>query len=348
MELWIIASLTGTALLAAGAWLVVRRGRSSDAGEPWSQPRHSQPWDSPSPPREGSIVPLPPPAGLFVDELSGSLNLESQELSLFDDDEPTGPIPRVLVRAAGRTLPREGESKSSDALLISREHELYAVGDGTGGYATGGVAANVLMETLEEVFDEGEFGSLDREETSRRGAELVASLHRAHDRIRARAESDPQLAGMGTTVVAMRVSPRRKRLYVSHVGDSRCYRLRDGLMDCLTADHTLGALGLDGPQAQKLSRAVGALSELDVDLRVDEPRAHDVYLLCSDGLSDALSHEAIRDLLAARASAEHGVDLLLDAARDAEAQDDVTAVVVEVDEPFSNVDESGPHRLPGV
>src|SRR5205807_2346370 len=94
-----------------------------------------------------------------------------------------------------------------------------------------------------------------------------------------------------------RFSPRKQRMYLAHIGDSRAYRLRDGQLRMLTTDHTLAARGIVGPLASNISRAVGIAASVKVDLVVDKPLPDDVYLLCSDGLSKMVNDEQIRRIL---------------------------------------------------
>ncbi|HEY8430252.1 MAG TPA: protein phosphatase 2C domain-containing protein [Sandaracinaceae bacterium] len=341
MTLWIIAGVALLVLVAALAYLKWRR----DDDDGWQRPRYE--WDRPTNP--DVLASIPPPAGLappttFSQE-ADSIALESQELWI-EDDEPTGPIPKILLRAAGRSDPGRKRKHNEDAFLLAPEHELYVVADGMGGYAAGEVASALAVETLAEAFADNEFGPLD-EGMPRRGAELVAAIRLANARIRREALSDQRKAGMGTTVVAARFAPGKKRVYVAHVGDSRCYRLRDGELERLTHDHTLGALGIRGPSAAKLSRAVGAFDEVEVDLRVDEPRVGDHYVLCSDGLYKAVDDDAIRRAIEAAAAPEDAVDALVREANARGARDNVSVIVVRVDDPAVDVRESGEHRISG-
>lgn len=342
--LWIIAAAAAAVLLAALAYL---RALQRDDTSEWPA-RRSQPWDErPAEPDGALLASIPPPSGVappstMSQEADG---LESQEL-FFDDDEPTGPIPKILVRAVGRTDPGLEREHNEDALLVAPEHELYVIADGMGGYAAGEIASRLAIETLGDAFATGELGEVE-EGFPRRGAELVAAVRLANVRIRAEARRDARKSGMGTTVVAARFSPGKNRVYIAHVGDSRCYRLRDGELRQLTADHTLGALGIVGPTATKLSRAVGAFEEVEVELTVDEPRVGDCYLLCSDGLYKMVPEEAIRELLEASESLEEAADSLVSAANARGGRDNVSVVLTRVDDPDVDLRESGEHRISG-
>jgi protein phosphatase len=138
---------------------------------------------------------------------------------------------------------------------------------------------------------------------------------------------------MGTTVIAAKFASRRPRVYVGHVGDSRCYRMRDGDFRLLTIDHTLGAQGVQGPMAVNLRRAIGMADRIKVDLLVDRPHPGDLYLLCSDGLSKMLSEDDLKPILANNSAPKDICAKLIQAANDSGGLDNVTVVVVSVSDP---------------
>lgn len=346
MTLLIIAGVSVVILLAAVFYLTRKR----DDDERW-QARHSHPWDErPAEPAGTSAATLPPPAaGLsfkvsLSEELDRASALESTELWM--DDEPTGPVAKIVLTAAGKSDPGRKRELNEDTLLVWSEREIYAIADGMGGYAAGEVASQLAIETLERVLTTGELGELE-EGLPQRGAELMAAFRVANAAIRAEAKQDDHKSGMGTTLIAARFSPGRNRVYVAHVGDSRCYRIRDGHMRQLTTDHTLGAVGIVGKSASKLSRAVGAFDHVEVDLVVDEPRPGDHYLLCSDGLYKMLSDADILEVVEAGSSVQAIVEALVAEANDKGGRDNVSVVMVRVDEPHIDPRESGEHRITG-
>lgn len=365
MMLWIIAAIAGAILLAGIAFLALDRDgeapakqatpekserrdaaeRASDASPPGG------PWDKRSDEPPGSrLASVPPPGGVPMHptasaEMSAEITLESQELWI-DDDEPTGPVPRIVLSAEGRTHPGQKRSHNEDAFLVDPEHEVYAVADGMGGYAAGEIASRMAIETLQSAYATGAFGAVE-DGFPRRGAELMSVVRAANSRIRDAANEDEQKHGMGTTMVAARFSPGRNRVYLAHVGDSRCYRIRDDEMKQLTTDHTLGAVGIKGPSAGKLSRAVGVFDELEVDLTVDEPQPGDYYLLCSDGLFKMVPESIITHMVMRERPIAETVDELVKEANDRGGRDNVTVVLVRVDAPDFDPGESGEHRLPG-
>jgi protein phosphatase len=142
------------------------------------------------------------------------------------------------------------------------------------------------------------------------------------------------LTEMGTTMVAARFSPNQRRVYVGHVGDSRCYRFRDSKLTQITTDHTMRHFGLEGPHANDLFRALGVEQNVTIDLVVDSPRPEDIYLLCSDGLPKMVSDDKIEDSLRQESDLEAAVYRLIEQANDAGGRDNVTVLLVRVREPL--------------
>ena len=129
----------------------------------------------------------------------------------------------------------------------------------------------------------------------------------------------------------------KQRLYVGHVGDSRCYRLRGGELRQLTTDHALKELGLSGPRENDLFKAIGIEDQVAVDVVVDKPLPGDVYLLCSDGLPKMVAHERIREVLLKEEDAEAAVYGLIEEANDAGGRDNVTVLLAKVSSPATSV-----------
>ena len=353
--LWIIAGIACVTLILGVGFLLLAREEAEPASAP-PLARASVP--TPEVRRRASTGPInedpdgttlgeiPPASGIPIHPTASEefdVEVMSQEMWL-DDDEPSGPVPRIVVNAAGSSHTGRKREHNEDAYLILAGHEVYAIADGMGGYAAGEVAAAIAVETLREAFESGDMGELDPG-APRRGAELMAAIQRSNSRIREEAATDPNKAGMGTTVVTARFSPGRKRVYIAHVGDSRCYRVRGDEMQQLTIDHTLGNLGITGKAAHKLSRAVGTFERVEVDLTIDEPQPGDHYLLCSDGLYKMVPETMILDIVSRSESPAQTVAELVAIANERGGRDNVTVVLVRIDEPDVEPDQSGEHRL---
>ena len=208
---------------------------------------------------------------------------------------------------------------------------LFAVADGVGGAQAGEIASRLAAAALEERLPDA-FG----EET------LAELLRTANDRIYRRSLDDPAAAGMGTVVTALLVDEDAGEIAIGHVGDSRAYRLRDGVFEQLTPDHSLvGELVRSGrlsteeaehhPHRSVITRAVGTEPTVDVETLTVAAAPGDLYLICSDGLTDTVRDEQIAELIGA---ADHNLDAaaqaLVDAANRAGGIDNITVVLFEI------------------
>ncbi|HEY1535203.1 MAG TPA: hypothetical protein VGF76_14345, partial [Polyangiaceae bacterium] len=164
----------------------------------------------------------------------------------------------------------------------------------------------------------------------RRGQELASSILQSNWAVCNARQATPALSKMGTTLVTARFSPNKQRVYIGHVGDSRCYRFRAGTLRQLTTDQTMGTIGLQGPRANDLLQAIGVTADLAIDLIVDKPLADDIYLLCSDGLPKMASDPEIQGVLREERDLEAAVYGLIELANDRGGKDNVTVVLIKV------------------
>ncbi|HET7541794.1 MAG TPA: protein phosphatase 2C domain-containing protein [Polyangiaceae bacterium] len=237
-----------------------------------------------------------------------------------------------MLRAFGDTDRGQHRRANDDSLLLASDRGVFAVADGMGGYAGGNVASSLAVETLKRAFDDESFTAEVRSTRPipRDGRELASAMLQAHEAVFRAARANPAHCRMGTTLVAARFSPRERRVYIGHVGDSRCYRLRRGSLRQLTCDQTLSTVGLRGPRAGDLLQAVGVTRDLSLDLLVDQPEAGDIYLLCSDGLNKMISDSQIARVLAEHHDLEATLYELIERANDAGGRDNVTVVLIKV------------------
>jgi protein phosphatase len=135
---------------------------------------------------------------------------------------------------------------------------------------------------------------------------------------------------MGTTVVAAYFSPNKQKVYLAHVGDSRCYRLRKGELKQLTLDHTLGAAGITGKNADVLVRALGVEPKVQVDVSTEAPMPGDVYLLCSDGLTRMVDAEKIGTVLRENDDLGRATAKLVELANAEGGRDNITAILARI------------------
>ncbi|MFI7408303.1 Stp1/IreP family PP2C-type Ser/Thr phosphatase [Streptomyces sp. NPDC049627] len=244
--------------------------------------------------------------------------------------EPTGEVRMSLSLrfAAGshKGMIREGNEDSGYA-----GPRLLAIADGMGGAAAGEVASSEAISTIVALDDDIP------------GSDVLTSLgtavQRANDQLRAMVEDDPQLEGMGTTLTALLWTGQR--LGLVHVGDSRAYLLRDGVLTQITQDHTWVQRLVDEgriteeeatthPQRSLLMRALGSGDHVDPDLSIREVRAGDRYLICSDGLSGVVSHQTLEDTLASYQGPQETVQQLIELALRGGGPDNITVIVADV------------------
>ncbi|HWI46357.1 MAG TPA: Stp1/IreP family PP2C-type Ser/Thr phosphatase [Rubrobacter sp.] len=242
-------------------------------------------------------------------------------------------MPFLELQPFGLTHAGKVRQNNEDALLVGEgeDETLFVVADGIGGFEAGEVASSLAVDVLKDLQPDEPF---------------KAAIGEANRRIVAAGRVDEKLSGMGTTVVAIRFGGKQGEpvVEVAHVGDSRAYLMRGGVMNPITEDHSLVAelvrsgdltrdQAAEHPQKNLITRALGADEEVDVDTAVLSVEAGDRILLCSDGLSDMVSEAGISEILAdSPDDPERAARGLLSAALDAGGNDNITVVVVDVKE----------------
>jgi protein phosphatase len=235
---------------------------------------------------------------------------------------------RVAEQYAGTDTGRQRRANEDSHLARA---PLFVVADGMGGAQAGEVASRIAIESFQD-------GLRDAAAPEAALAELT---QRANAHIHELSHSNAEQAGMGTTLTAVYVGERE--ISVAHVGDSRAYRLRDGVLERLTEDHSLvdellrqGRLtpeeALEHPQRSVITRALGPEGAVEVDTRSYSARDGDVYLLCSDGLTTMLAEDRLAELLLAHASLREAGEALIAAANEAGGRDNITVVLLRIEE----------------
>lgn len=231
----------------------------------------------------------------------------------------------------GSALTDTGRRRLHNEDTFVCEPPLFAVADGVGGAQAGEVASLLAAATLEE----RAAGALG-EET------LTTLIVEANNRIYARAFDDPAAAGMGTVVTALLVDETAGTVSIGHVGDSRAYRLRDGALEQLTPDHSLvgelvrsGRLSIEEaeqhPHRSVITRAVGTEPLVEVHTDTLPALPGDLYLICSDGLTDMVKDTLIVELIvAADLDPDRAAEALVDAANAAGGIDNITVLLFEI------------------
>jgi len=239
------------------------------------------------------------------------------------------------MSGAGAGIKLGGHAVATDPGRKRRQNEdafvarppLFAIADGMGGARAGEIASALAAGALSE--SETQSGGEDR---------VIALVQEANRRVHERAANDPATSGMGTTMTVALVEPSGDITF-GHVGDSRGYVLRGDTLEQLTDDHSLvaelvrrGELSASDaevhPQRSVITRALGTDPDVDVDTFTIHPEAGDIYLLCSDGLSDMVAGEAIEQvLLANRGDLDGAAKALVRAANRGGGDDNITAVL---------------------
>jgi PPM family protein phosphatase len=214
--------------------------------------------------------------------------------------------------------------RNEDSFVVAPP--LFAVADGMGGAQAGEVASRLAAAALEEA----DAGATTGEER------VIALIQEANRRVYERSNADPAASGMGTTITAALVEGTR--VTFGHVGDSRAYLVRDGVMEQLTEDHSLvnelmksGKLSPEEaethPQRSVITRALGTDPDVDVDTFVIEAQAGDLFLICSDGLTTMVADEDILELLERfHDDLDRATKSLVAAANRAGGEDNITVV----------------------
>lgn len=250
---------------------------------------------------------------------------------------------QFLLAQLCRSLRVQSSSLLEAPVHNSSDHiQVLVVADGMGGHAGGERASALAIEALQNYFVErlpslGAPGSADAKE------ELRAAVTEADELVRAEARRIPQLHGMGCTLTMACVAGRR--LLLAHVGDSRCYLLRQGELKQLTTDHTLAQammrLGVlkvpangSNPWKHIVTNAVGG-QEAGVHVEVHELllQPGDTLLLCSDGLTDMIPDGDLKSILEAEKDPARACDRLIAEANHRGGRDNITAIVSRYEAP---------------
>jgi protein phosphatase len=255
--------------------------------------------------------------------------------------------PQSRVVASGMTDVGLQREHNEDSYLLLPEHSLFIVADGMGGHRAGDVASRLATDTIAEFFRSTasedvtwpyHFDTSLSEEENR----LLTGIRIANRQVFERSVRSREYQGMGTTMVSMLFSEDLGRVFIGHVGDSRCYRVRGGEIRLMTRDHSLvndyllAMPELTEDQKNELpknviTRALGMQDHVVVDLQTDSPEAGDWYLLCSDGLSGMISDD---DILRIVDSSEEPGELcrrLIAKANENGGEDNITAVLLRVE-----------------
>src|SRR5687767_10668577 len=250
----------------------------------------------------------------------------------------------MKIRYAAKTDVGMKRSHNEDYFSLIEDEQLFIVADGMGGHASGEVASKLAAETISEFYQR----TKDEEATwpykldrslSYIENRLVCGIKLANYKIYEMACKDIRYKGMGTTIVTSLIYG--DKIYVAHVGDSRCYRVRGDEIHQLTRDHSLLEDYKEAkpdmteeeernfPHKNVITRALGMRETVQVDIRAHQIKSGDVYLLCSDGLSGMVPDDQISQITGNAKSLERAVAELVDAANRNGGTDNVTTLMLQ-------------------
>lgn len=232
---------------------------------------------------------------------------------------------------------------NEDSISINPEHGFAILADGMGGYNAGEVASKiaavVVEESLENQLQQHSFDNpLTRSKHIQQA--MTDAILRANISIIEAALNEPEYSGMGTTLVVTLF--HHDKITVAHIGDSRAYRLRGNELVQITRDHSLlqeqidaGLISLEQAQYSQnrnlITRALGVDYDIETEIHDHTTEAGDIYLLCSDGLSDMLVDQQIADILVTlSADLESAGNTLIQAANDHGGRDNISVILIKV------------------
>jgi protein phosphatase len=251
-------------------------------------------------------------------------------------DEPTKSQSMFLIHGSAQTDRGLKRKRNEDALLVDPTNSLFVIADGMGGHQGGQVASQLAVSTIADAYRENRFEGPAHDGVPADATNLARAIQMGNAAIHEASKQDRTLSEMGTTICAARFSTNKKRLFIGHVGDSRCYRLRGSSFVRMTADHTMAEFGVTGSAGDQLSRAVGIWPVVPIDMITAAPEFEDVYLLCSDGLTKMMSDEAIGAVVATVSEPKAAVEQLIARANERGGKDNITVIVVRVVSPHSD------------
>ncbi len=238
---------------------------------------------------------------------------------------------------------------NEDVFLIDVDSGVYLVADGMGGHAAGEVASRLAADEIDRIVSarvrlEGETWPDHWDTDLSTSANLLTdAVQEAHRHVTDAVAKDPDLKGMGTTVVVAGHEDRSDRLVICHVGDSRAYLLREGRIRVLTNDHswvheqiTAGLLTEESARSHPLknvvTQALGGSTEPQADIFELSMLDGDIVLLCSDGLNSMLADSQIEDLLNRGDSLEEIAKSLVVVANESGGNDNITVVLLKANQ----------------
>lgn len=250
------------------------------------------------------------------------------------------------IRGYGLTDVGRQRKENEDNFILVPDEGLYVVADGMGGHASGRLASALTITRITE------FMCIERKRQGFRwpyatrpdrtyaGNSLANAIKFANERVFIEACKDPAHNGMGTTVAAILNKPSDPMMVLGHVGDSRIYQFRRGRLNLMTEDHSLlnhllRSGQMTEEQAQSFSRknvifrALGLKDHVEVDIMETEKKDGDVYMICSDGLTDLVDDDTIQEVMGnCRSDLKTACETLIKMANHNGGKDNITVLMI--------------------
>lgn len=245
----------------------------------------------------------------------------------------------IHVQTAGLTDVGKKRDGNEDAYFIDDARQLYVVADGMGGHLAGEVASGLVVEMLKSFFERGDGASITIGDNalSPDANQLAQGIREANKAVRDRSQSSSEYRGMGSTLAAAYFTDRTA--IVANVGDSPIYLVHDGTIELVSVMHTVAAeIAATRPERMHmidenilhmLTRAMGSADDVASDISELQCFKNDVFVLCSDGLSNKVTMDEIARCVTER-SPQDACRYLVDVANERGGEDNITAVIIKV------------------
>jgi len=223
-----------------------------------------------------------------------------------------------LSKSYSVTHPGHVRKNNEDSYYINDKQNLWIVCDGMGGHQEGNFASHLVTDIFEKMKMSGSF--------EEKIEAIISQIYNIHLILKKKVQTLGANAVVGTTIVLLFIEGEKG--VTIHAGDSRCYLLRDDHLSFVTLDHAKEIQTKNGMR-KVLTNALSAPGELSVEVKKFRVQKRDIFLLCSDGLYDNVNAEFIQESLSCL-SLDVGLDILTSYVLSKEADDNLTAIIVEI------------------
>lgn len=244
------------------------------------------------------------------------------------------------ISAFGATDIGQKRKHNEDAFIYDKTAGIFIVADGMGGKKAGETASKIVVSILNQMLKK-RFSEVSDATPDKIELFLVEIMRQISTELYQRSQAIPQLAGMGSTAVLLII--HKNIAFLAYAGDSRAYLFRDGILDLLSEDQTTAAAlvrtghftqeaAKRSPLQNALEEYIGKKAELNPGVLSKTIQPHDRFLICTDGLTKALNDKQITDIFNNYSEPEQICDYLISEADEKDGSDNITALVICIDE----------------